>query len=261
MSPVEQDHIVGAFSFELAKVTRVEIRERVLNTMLANIDPDLTRAVADYLGMPAPIAKNGKAPKPRGKVLVSPLLSLLNPATGVQGDITGRKVAILVAAGSSAADVATMKKALTGAGAMGLVLAAKLGNVEGADGSIPVDHTLDTMPALVFDATYVPGGADAVAALVASADARLFVAETYQHAKPIACHSDAAPLLEAIGAPMPPGTEAGIVVGTGSALAKAFIVAMGMHRAWGRPTLGAPGAPPARELAVAAPATKATKRG
>ena len=62
MSPIEREHITTAFSFELAKVNRPEIRTRVLEQMLANIDGELASAVAANLGLPPPVANTNDSP-------------------------------------------------------------------------------------------------------------------------------------------------------------------------------------------------------
>jgi len=248
MSEVEKQHIIDAFSFELAKVNRTEIRERVVSAMLTHIDLGLARAVSANLGLaePAP-APNGKpaAKTTRGKSngtsngaasLTSPLLSQLNPNTGVIGDVTGRKVAILVADGSSADDVETIAGALQDAGAQALVVSAKLGEVEGEGGTIAVDHRFVTMPAVVFDAVYLPGGADAATTLAASSDARNFVAEAFAHAKAIASSDDGALVLREAGIPQSDADE-GVVIGGAEAIVPDFIDAIGRHRAWGRAQL------------------------
>ena len=250
MSPPEKEHIVSAFSFELAKLTRVEIRERVLRDMLANIDSGLAAAVAANVGLSVPGAAgargnagakpNGKAaPKSNGKVATSPALSLLNPKIGVPGDITGRKVAILVATGSSAAEVDAMKAALEDAGAQGLVLAAKLGTLEGNGGAIAVDHTLVTMPSVGFDAVYIPDGAQAATGLAASGEVRHFLLEAYKHAKALGLGGDATIVLEKAGLPYRDDAANGIVIGSDAAIAERFIAAMGRHRAWDRADLDA----------------------
>ena len=249
MSDVEREHIIDAFSFELAKVDRREIRERVVSAMLAPIDAGLAHAVAANLGLEAPPpATNGKprTKSARGKSngasngrtsLASPLLSQLNPETGVHGDITGRKVAILVADGSSAVDVQTMASALEDAGAQALVIAARLGEVVGDGGVIPVDHRFVTMPAVVFDAVYLPGGAEAASALGASSLARNFVAEAFAHAKAIASSEVGALVLREAGIPQRDEGLDGVVIGDATAIAADFIDAIGRHRAWGRAQL------------------------
>ena len=53
LAPVEQDHVVAAYTFELSKCWDQTIRERQL-VALANIDPICVERVADGLGLPAP---------------------------------------------------------------------------------------------------------------------------------------------------------------------------------------------------------------
>ena len=53
LSPVEQAHVVEAFTFELGKCYEQAIKERELE-VLANVDADLCAQVAAGLGLPAP---------------------------------------------------------------------------------------------------------------------------------------------------------------------------------------------------------------
>ena len=70
-SPVEKEHIVSAFSFELSKVETPAIREAMLGN-LANVSAELTKKVAANLGVPAPKGKPAE-----GKAGSSPALSLM----------------------------------------------------------------------------------------------------------------------------------------------------------------------------------------
>lgn len=236
MSPLEKEHITTAFSFELAKVSRVEIRERVLSEMLANIDAELASAVALNLGLAAPVShSNGKRKSPK-RSAASPLLSLLHPQTGVTGDITGRKVAIIVADGSMARDVAQMKAALSKGGAEGLVIGGRLGSVEGRGGKITIDHTSLTMPSVVFDAIYVPGGPAAIESLSGSGLTLSMLAEAYKHLKPVAVGEDAEILLSKAGIEATDPAD-GVFIGDSEAIESQFITAIGQHRVWARSAL------------------------
>lgn len=244
MADVEKEHITTSFSFELAKVTKPEVRERVLSQMLANIDTELANAVAANLGMPPPIANTNDSPQAKVRPLPkkssrgvrSPILSLLNPATGVGGNITGRKVAIIVAEGSLTADIAKMKAALSKAGAQGLVIGARLGAVAGDGGPIEVDHTSLTMPSVVFDALYVPGGADAAKSLSTSGLTLGTIAEAFKHLKALAFGDESVVLLAQAGihggAP-----QAGVLVGPAKTIVTPFLEAIGRHRVWERKNL------------------------
>ena len=67
LSPIEQAHVVEAFTFELGKVYEQAIKERELQ-VLANVDADLCAQVAAGLGLPAPKGE------PAEDVTVSPAL-------------------------------------------------------------------------------------------------------------------------------------------------------------------------------------------
>ena len=225
-SDVEKDHIVSAFSFELTKVERPEIRERVLG-LLANVDATLTARVAENLGLDAPKGatsstrngkKNGKTASPQA----SPALSLADQP----GSPKGRSVAILAAPGVDAKALATVKKALLAAGAQVKVLAPRLGALGRNGTAIAADKTIVTTPSVVFDAVYVPGGARSIETLAQSGDALHFVAEAYKHAKPIAASGEGAHLLQQAGVVEGPG----VLIEDASALVTQFVEALGSHR-------------------------------
>ena len=83
MSPVEKEHIIRAYTFELAKCYEQAIKERQLQC-LANIDPVLCAEVATGLGLPAP------APTvPLADVTPSPALSQIGGEWPADGRIVG----------------------------------------------------------------------------------------------------------------------------------------------------------------------------
>jgi catalase len=68
LTPLEQAHIVEAFTFELGKCHEQAVKERQLQ-VLANVDESLCAQVAGGLGLPAPQGS------PSGDVTLSPALS------------------------------------------------------------------------------------------------------------------------------------------------------------------------------------------
>ena len=115
-SPVEQQHIIGAFRFELTKVQTHAVRERIVS-MLANVDDKLAQGVADGLGIavPKPMPKAlERDVKP--EVEVSPALSLL--ARPGDGTVRARRVALLVADGVDGASLRAVHAALAKAEAV-----------------------------------------------------------------------------------------------------------------------------------------------
>ena len=88
MSPVEKDHIIQAYTFELGKCFEPVIRQRQLGC-LAMIDEDLAAAVARGLGMAVPQPAAGKPASATLKP--SPALSQV----GKEFPTTGRVIGIL----------------------------------------------------------------------------------------------------------------------------------------------------------------------
>ena len=58
LTPLEQDHVIASYTFELSKIYEQTIRERQL-LALANIDADLCQQVAAGLGLEAPEPESG----------------------------------------------------------------------------------------------------------------------------------------------------------------------------------------------------------
>ncbi len=93
---------------------------------------------------------------------------------------------------------------------------------------------------MVFDAVYVPGGAEA-GAWVQEADAVDFVRDAYKHCKAIAATGEGRNLLEAAAVPVgEPGSadpaDDATLLGPRmtAALAKRVVTAMAGHRLWTR---------------------------
>ncbi|MBE7926062.1 MULTISPECIES: catalase HPII [Pseudomonadaceae] len=227
MSEPEKEHIIGAYTFELGKVERVYIRERQVNEILANIDLELARRVAENLGLPAPSAPTvtPKTPTPQS----SPALSLMNH---VPGNIKSRKVAILVADGVDSAAIDAFKARLAKECAFAKLIGPSPAPVKTADGQLLVtDAAMDGMPSVMFDAVFVPGGADAVAAMAQSGEAKHYLLEAYKHLKPVVVVGEARSLLTSLNLV----TDAGLMEGVGvDAVFDAFVQALGQHRIWAR---------------------------
>ncbi|HEY2000213.1 catalase HPII [Paraburkholderia sp.] len=222
MSQPEKEHIAAAYQFELGKVTKPAIRERVVNEILARFDADLAATVASGLGLPAP--KKGKLPS---QVQPSPALSLLNR---VKPGIRTCKIALLAAPGSDAAAIGKLQQALRDAGATPLLVAPTLAPI----GKLQPDATLAGMPSIMFDAVVICGGEAGAKALGQAGDARHFVLEAFKHLKAIAALGAGRDVLKA--AHLPDNAD-GVATGDDGKIAdvlKAFIAAAEQHRVWSR---------------------------
>ena len=133
-----------------------------------------------------------------------------------------------------------MKKALGAAGATAKVIAPHGGTLAGTRGvKIAVDFSLLTVGSVLFDAVFVPGGADSVKTLGQDARALLFVTEAYKHCKALAATGAGVSLLptekqaHAKAGPLEEGVIGG---GDGDVamVAAEFIESIAQHRAWSR---------------------------
>ncbi|MDC6169408.1 catalase [Paucibacter sp. XJ19-41] len=232
---VEQAHIVGGFRFELSKLTVPAIRERMLAS-LVNVSPQLAAAIADGLGMalPAAMPRALQTPEPP-EFSVSAALSL----TALPGDggIRSRKVAVLAAPGVEAASLLAVRRALHAAGAVSVVIAARLGFVETADGeALEATASFENSPAVLFDAVVLPDGEAGVRALLAQAQAVDFIAQQFRHGKTLLALGASTALLDAahVEALLPSGeADPGVVLAEAAEASEAhasFIAAIGKHR-------------------------------
>ncbi|MBT2250782.1 catalase [Arthrobacter sp. BHU FT2] len=236
LTPVEQDHVIQAYTFELGKCYEAAVRERQLMA-LANIDAGLCAAVATGLGMPVPGA-TVQVPDAEP----SPALSQV----GKTWPIAGRVVGLVVDSSSDLSQVNAAREALDAAGVVPLVIA-PAGGVLGAgtDQEVVVQRTYLTARSTEFDALLVAAGGspapDAEQGLDAKAgepatrvDPRvvLMLSEAYRHAKAIGAWGAGSGALEAAGIS---GDTPGITVGDGpDAVVSAVQEMLASHRAWDR---------------------------
>ncbi len=232
-SPVEQDHIVGAFRFELTKVQTQAVRERVVG-MLRNVDDTLAQRIAAGLGMPLPPAQPPVLEVvAEPEVEVSSALSLF--ARPGDGTVRGRKVALLVADGCDADALRAAQAALAEAQAVPCFVGARLGVVRPARGEpIHVEVTFETAPSVLWDAAVLPGGPAAQSALALLDEAVVFVRDQYRHGKALLLLGGGTALLDAAMLPrtLPDGRiDPGIVVSRGEADTAAMAPGIAPERA------------------------------
>jgi catalase len=230
LTPLEQAHIVEAFTFELGKCYTRAIKERELQ-VLANVDADLCAQVAAGLGLPAP------GGHPAADTGLSPALSQV---VTEPGPITGRRIGIIADAGADLAGIGKIRKTAAKLGATALVIAPVGGVLGSGTNTQAVDRTLLTARSVEFDALVVAGGT------TPSGDIKLtlLLQEAFRHCKVLAAWGDGTAVLEAAGIT---AGAAGVV--TGDTAAKSFTdqltAAVGLHRAWDRaPEVMASAVPP-----------------
>jgi len=253
-SDAEKDHVVEAFRFELGKVERSTIRERMV-AILGHVDQTLQARVAEGLGITElpkidlPLNRSipaGADPKDyeptfqRSPIGKSVPLSMANT---VKDTIVTRKIAVLATDGVDEHSLEQVVTALKKAGAQAKIVAPRLGYVQASDGKeFLVECSLLTASSVLFDAVYVPGGRDSVRALAVERDAVDFLTEAYRHCKTIGATDEGLELLSA--SRLAPdsgrnskGNASGMVLGTGEQIVsfiRQFTTAIQQHRHWSR---------------------------
>jgi catalase len=219
LSPIEQAHVVEAFTFELGKVYEQAIKERELQ-VLANVDTDLCEQVAAGLGLPAPKGS------PAEDVTVSPALVQI---LAEPGPIAGRKIGIIADAGSDLAGVAKLVKATAALGVTALVIAPVGGVLKSGRRSVTVDRTLATTRSIEFDALVIAAGTTPIP------DIKLVVLlqEAFRHCKAIAAWGDGVALLEVARIPAK-GPGLAVADEADKDFVTTLAAALGLHRAWDR---------------------------
>jgi catalase len=256
-SPPEQDHIVEALRFELGKVERPHIRERMIG-LLGFVSRELASRVAGGFGLPAiprvapPInhhlpadAEPARFESRRGRKPVDRSAALSMADTGKE-TVKSRRISILASDGVDAESLRVVREQLLAEGALPVLVAPRLGPLTDSAGDRHwVEQSLLTGSSVLFDAVYVPGGS---ADLLDERDAIDWIGEAYRHCKPIAVSGSGAELLarcpgifesasRRTGNGGPPVFADGLLVSEEPAserFAVAFVAAIAQHRFWER---------------------------
>ena len=229
---VEKAHIVGAFRFELSKVTVPAIRERMLAS-LVNVSSELASTVAGGLGMEVPKAMpKALSNPPAPEVKISPALSLR--ALPGECGIRTRQVAFLVANGVHRASIAAIHDAVAAGGAVAHYVGIRVGKfVAGDGGEIEANKSMENAPSVLFDALVLPDGEEAAAMLARDGHTMEYVNDQFRHCKTILALGSGRSLLEKAGilylAKDDPGILLVDVNDAGKAASK-FVAAIAAHR-------------------------------
>lgn len=227
---VEQAHIIQAYAFELSKVQRPYIRERVITKILPNIAIELAQEVGKIHGVEVPASPTACSEElGKSSLDKSPALSLM---ARLPGNIKYRKIAILATNGVDSHQVSELRQKLEAEGATAMVIAPSMAPLKGSEGiTVDPDAMLNGLPSVAVDAVIVPGGKDSVAELASSGLGRYYLQEAYKHLKVIAVIGEAKDLLAAANVPQ----DEGVLVGQDvDEVFDRFKDALGKHRVWGR---------------------------
>ncbi|CAM0138432.1 hypothetical protein VKS41_002982 [Umbelopsis sp. WA50703] len=193
MTPVEQQHIIDAASFELGKVDDQQIQVRMIEGFL-KVDYTFAKKVADNLGLNVPLPSqndtyNGK---------LSPALSQL--AAPVQS-IATRKIAFVVVDGYDKSQLLSLRGAIKAAGAMTLVVGPRRGAIKSEEQlssskessstvnvdeeGISADFSVMTSRSTMFDAIVLMGSQQSLEQSGQRGQIIHFVNEAYKHYKAV----------------------------------------------------------------------------
>ncbi|MEV6962071.1 catalase [Streptomyces sp. NPDC051207] len=238
MSPVEREHIIGAYTFELGKCYEQSIKERALQ-VLANIDTELCAQVAAGLGLPAPAPTVAPA-----DVEPSPALSQVGQTWPTDGRIIG----IVTDADGDLDGVRTVREAVLRGGMVPLVVAPTGGTLGAGDAALTVQRTYVTARSVEFDAVLVAGSPGVSSDALGARDAKvppgasglttcdprvtLLLAEAYRHGKAIGAWAGGDAALQTAGVP---AEAPGVVVADSATAALEEVTGLlSAHRVWER---------------------------
>jgi catalase len=221
-TPIEQEHIVSAFQFELSKLETPAIRERILGH-LAKIDKNLTAKVANHLGLDKNLPSENEEAK---NMSTSTALSMIK---NFKSSLKTRKVAVIAINGILPdTKITALKEELIIAGAMVKVISDKLGFLD-SQSKIKIDGTFTNMPSINFDAVIVLNGKE----LLNNGEAVHFILESYKHLKTILLDDTLITELQARGIQIK-NNASGVILSNDASLNKSFMTAVLKHRHWDR---------------------------
>jgi catalase len=233
MSPVEQEHIIRAYTFELGKCYEQAIKERQLRA-LANVDPVLCEQVALGLGLPAPEATEEFA-----QVVPSAALSQV----GGTWPPDGRMIGIVVDPTGDLESVRTVRTAVQAAGMVPLLIGPHGGMLENG---LAVQRTFLTGRSVELDALLLSDRPAPAPDALPNRDAKagglsegvldprvaLLAQESFRHAKVIGAWGRGVTALELAGVA---SDEVGVVTGEdATAVLEEVVGLLAGHRVWER---------------------------
>ena len=232
MTPVEQAHIVEAYTFELGKVFRTDDQ----GTRAAGAGQCRRRPL-----LPGRRRTRTARPIRRPEASDAAPSPALSQGVTKPGPIAGRKIGIIADAGSDLAGIKRLRTAAEKRGATVLVLAPVGGVLKKNRTTLAVDRTNLTARSVEFDAVVIADGT------TPTGDIKLTVLlqEAYRHCKPLAAWGAGDAVLTRAGIELDaPGVF--VHAAADKEFTNTLVAAVGLHRAWDRAALVmASAAPPA----------------
>lgn len=258
----EYDHLVAAITFELSKCDD----EIVINNAIKRLNDihfDLAKSVATNVGVPAP----AKAVRPnhgkKDKFLSQTAFIPKEPT------IASRRIAILVADGFDLTQVTAVRAALSAQGALTFIVGPRRAHIKSSttasdsqESGLGADFSWESGRSTLFDALYIPGGAQSALTLRENGRTLHWVREAFHHCKAIAASGEGVDFIQeacqlpGIQLAIKPGDTAPVVsmgvvtvgkfetsheitakLGSGKDFVSLFGVEISKHRCWERSSL------------------------
>jgi len=180
LKPYERAHLTNAIAFELDHCDDPLVYENAI-PRLNEIDHELAKAIATKVGGPAPqkpLRENhGKTTKGLSQLDFFP----------EKPTIKSRRIAILVADGFDAVVVQGLRAAIKAGGALSFVIGPRRGQIKTSSGTATVeaDHHYEGQRSTMFDAFFIPPGAQSVGTMAQDGRVVHWVREAFGHCKTI----------------------------------------------------------------------------
>lgn len=220
LTPVEKQHTIEGFSYQLGKVKNESVRQQNVD-LIVNVDEELATIIAENIGVR----------KPEGThVNVSTSYPSLSQAN-TPSDAEMQKVGVLIGDGFDDAEVTRVLNRLRENKVVIRFVSQTLGTVTGKDGTqLRVDETFLTSSPYLLDSLYVVGGRSKFTEQF-NANSIEFVRGAYRQYKPIGVATTG----EAFIQPAPGNNLDGVVYARDNPnFSQEFVNAIAKQRFWNR---------------------------
>lgn len=193
---IEKKHIADALTFELSKVERPDIRERMVSH-LRNIHDQLVKDVSKGLGLKT-LPEPAKAALPtRQDLPESPKLSILKNGPS---SFKGRKIGVLISDNANAELFMALETMTKKEGVMLEVIAPTISGVTDSNGAaIVADQKINGGPSVLYDAVVLLLSEEGAKMLAKEPTAKDFVNDAFAHCKFIGYVPEAKHLINSTG--------------------------------------------------------------
>lgn len=220
LTPIEKQHTIDGFSYQLGKVKSKSVRQQNVD-QLVKVDKELATIIADNIGVNRPQGSH---------VNVSTSYASLSQASTPKYAAT-LKVGVVITNGFNGQEVINVLNNLKENGVFFDVISDRLGTVTGNDGTkIEVNMTFVTSSPYLYDTIYIVGGDTGNQANFAQ-NVSDYIHHAYRHYKPIGIATTGASYFQ----PSPNNNLAGVVFATDNPNFEAdFVNAIAQQRFWDR---------------------------